>query len=344
MAVGAPCLDELDRVDAATAKLILQLHNGDIEELLHASKGKSRDDEVSDADLAITTYQKELQERSTILADQCMARSLTQAIISDATLLRESLVEEHGATEDRALAHRLAGINDPSAAAEQRTAGYNDGFLARLEVLYVSGRDDEREILEDTTDANSPAEAEAESSAWAASRQKTSAEVHRQCIACDSKQPLFDIFQAPCGHYYCQECLRTLFELSTTDETLFPPRCCRQKIPLQSVKLYLSPALLHIFELKSIEFRTSDRTYCCRPACSSFITSANFTGERATCTACGTQVCTICKNNAHDGDCPEDTATQQVLETAREQGWQRCYNCRRLIELDVGCNHMTYAP
>lgn len=342
MAVGVPCLHGLDDVDPATAKLILQLHNGDIEELLHASKGKSRDDHVSDADLAITTYQKELHERSRIIADQCMARSLTQAILNDAALLGESLVEENAATEDRALAHRLAGLDDPSAAAEQRTAGYNDGFLARLEVLYVSGRDDEGEISEDTTDANGPAEAE--SSAWAASRQKTPAEVYRHCIACDSKQPLFDVFQAPCGHHYCQECLRTLFELSTTDEALFPPRCCRQMIPLQFVKLYLSPTLLHNFASKSIEFKTSDRTYCCRSACSSFITSANITGERATCTACGTHVCTICKNNAHDGDCPEDTATQQVLETAQEQGWQRCYNCRRLIELDVGCNHMMYAP
>jgi hypothetical protein len=32
----------------------------------------------------------------------------------------------------------------------------NDGFLARLEVLYVSGRDDEGDILEDMADANSP--------------------------------------------------------------------------------------------------------------------------------------------------------------------------------------------
>ena len=344
MGVDTPCLHELDRVDDATAYLILQLHNRDIEELLHASKGKGQDDERSDADLAITTYQKELQKWNTILADRCMAQSLTQAIISDAVLLRESLVEENAATEDRALAHHLAGINAPSAASEQSTAGHtlDDGFLARLTALYVSGGNDESYTSEDTTDADSTAAAE--SSASAASRQKISAAIHRQCTACDLNKPLFDIFQTPCGHHYCQECLRTLFELSTTDETLFPPRCCRQEIPLQSVKIYLSPALLRTFALKSIEFKTSDRTYCCRPACSSFITSVNITGERATCTACGTHTCTICKNNAHDGDCPEDTATQQVLETAREQGWQRCYNCRRLIELDVGCNHMVYAP
>ena len=34
MDVDAPCLHELDRVDDATANLILQLHNRDVEELL----------------------------------------------------------------------------------------------------------------------------------------------------------------------------------------------------------------------------------------------------------------------------------------------------------------------
>jgi hypothetical protein len=62
--VDAPYLHELDRVDAATAKLILQLRSGDNVELLHASKGKSRDDDLSDADLAIATYQKELQDKT----------------------------------------------------------------------------------------------------------------------------------------------------------------------------------------------------------------------------------------------------------------------------------------
>ena len=164
---------------------------------------------------------------------------------------------------------------------------------------------------------------------------------YRRCIACDGDTPRPDVCQTPCGHYYCRECLHTLFELSTTDETLYPPRCCRQIIPLPSAKLYLDAALIRAFEEKSIEFKSSDRTYCCQPTCSSFITSATISGEQATCAVCGTITCTICKSNAHSGDCPEDVATQQVLETARQEGWQRCYNCRRIVELDVGCNHMT---
>ena len=329
-------------LDDATAALILQLQSGDIEELLSANKGKGRDGEFSDTNLAIATYQQELEAMSTILADRCMGKSLARAVINDAVLLNESLAEENAAARDRALAHSLAEVGAPSAAAEQTTAAYDldDGFLARLAALYVPGCDNGRDSLGDTAHGNGPAAAE--SSAWAASREKTSNKASRHCTACDLTKPLFDVCQTPCGHFYCQECIQILFELSTTDETLFPPRCCREPIPLQSVKIYLNSTVVRIFEEKSIEFETSDRTYCSWPTCSLFIAAVNITDERASCKKCGTQTCTICKNNAHDGDCPEDIATQQALEAAREHGWQRCYNCRRLVELDVGCNHMTY--
>lgn len=63
MEVDAPHPYELGCVDDATAALILQLHSRDIEELLHADKGKSRHGEPSDAALAVATYQKEIQGR-----------------------------------------------------------------------------------------------------------------------------------------------------------------------------------------------------------------------------------------------------------------------------------------
>ncbi|KAL9129172.1 MAG: hypothetical protein Q9217_002312 [Psora testacea] len=136
-----------------------------------------------------------LQERNTILADRCMCQSLAQAIKSDTTLLSESLAEEAAAARDRALAHRLAGTNAPSAAQEQTTAGcaLDDGFMARLAALYVTGRNDEGDAMENTTQNDSPAAAE--SSAWAASRHKPSTVIHRQCTVCDSRKPLFDAFQ-----------------------------------------------------------------------------------------------------------------------------------------------------
>ena len=341
MEIDAPHTHE---PDDATHTLILQLQSEDIEELLNAGTGKGHDDEISDARLAAATYQQELQAMSTILTDRSMGRSLTRAVISDAAILNESLAEENTTASELNYTHSLTDTNAPAAAPEQ-TAAPNDpyhGLIARLAAFFGFGGDSEDRSLEDTLHSDSPAAAE--SSTGAASRPEISVTASRPCITCNSMKPLSDVCQTPCGHFYCQECIQTLFEMAAADETLFPPRCCRQVISLSSVQIHLSPAAIRNFEKKSIEFETSDRTYCSRQTCSSFIPPVDIANERATCEECGTHTCTICKTNAHDGDCPQDIATQQVLEMAREHGWQRCYNCRRLVELDIGCNHMTYVP
>lgn len=50
----------------------------------------------------------------------------------------------------------------------------------------------------------------------------------------------------------------------------------------------------------------------------------------------------MCKAIGYTGDCPANAALHLVLQTATENGYQRCYSCRRLVELDVGCNYMTF--
>jgi len=91
--------------------------------------------------------------------------------------------------------------------------------MARLADLYVSGRIDKSDALENTTQDNSAATEEL--SASTALRRKPSVVVYRQCTTCNSRKPMLDVFQVLCGDYYCQKCLCTLFELSTIDETSF---------------------------------------------------------------------------------------------------------------------------
>ena len=334
------CVHDFGDVDDATAALLLELHISDIEELLSTSKGKGREGECTDADLALSIYQGELKERDAVITDSRMARSLTHAVLTDAATLTY-FSEEHAIAQDRAFARGIAGAHVNLPATEPNTGdfGLDDSLLSRLRVFHVSGENKEFDHSGPTVQGNDSSTAE--SSAMAASRKNTMPSVHCQCTVCDTEKPNYEVCQTPCGHQYCQECLHTLFELSTTDETLYPPRCCRQEIPLASAKVYLDPVLVHTFEQKSIEFKSSDRIYCSQPTCSSFIPTTSIIDERATCAICGWRTCTICKGNTHDGDCPQDIATQQILEVAREAGWQRCYSCRRLIELDVGCNHMT---
>ena len=161
------------------------------------------------------------------------------------------------------------------------------------------------------------------------------------CVACNDEKPLSDIFWAPCGHAYCHECLDHLFESSANDQTLWPPRCCRQHIGYQSVKAYLTSATCQDFEMKSVEWATKNRTYCHDPSCSSFIPPSRIQGEVATCIGCQKMTCTICKGASHSNECPHDLKAQEILNLAKEEGWQRCTNCKHVVALSYGCNHIT---
>lgn len=163
-------------------------------------------------------------------------------------------------------------------------------------------------------------------------------EVKSACIACYETKDV-DI-QLPCGHKYCHDCITEMFDLATKDEDLFPPKCCSQEIELDVVINFLGPELSKRFTEKAIEFRSSNRTYCASSSCSTFIPPNALGEEVAKCPACSQRTCTICKTAAHDGGCPIDTALQQVLQTATENGWQRCFSCNQVIELTHGCNHI----
>ena len=66
---------------------------------------------------------------------------------------------------------------------------------------------------------------------------------------------------------------------SLTDDTLFPPPCCKQPITFGGgVRVHFTSALVRSFESKMIEFDTPDRTYCSDQLCSAFIGIENIFG------------------------------------------------------------------
>lgn len=165
--------------------------------------------------------------------------------------------------------------------------------------------------------------------------------VQKTCVSCGEAVPYVSSVYTPCGHDYCKDCAKQIFVNATRDEALFPPRCCRQHIPLAAVDVFLTPEFVAHFEEKSVEFQTANRIYCAWPTCSAFISPSSIKGETAVCAECGFWVCIHCKGPTHQGrDCPQDPALNLLMETAREEGWQRCHNCRRFVELSLGCNHM----
>ncbi|KAK4034659.1 hypothetical protein C8A01DRAFT_48995 [Parachaetomium inaequale] len=352
-------MDCLDGVDAQTLRLIIQTQLEDLQEIAraYAPKGKSRageHDARDDLIAAVDAYSADLTATAQVLADQAMGKSIAQAVDADADLISVALSEEDRLNQDRDLAFSLSGQQRSAADRRQSvsqqsfmSATTDEDTLERLRVLNGSSAFPTGLHHFEQTDAG-----RAESSSWAQSRRHgqipgppTAKPVTRICVACTDQHLIPNLITSlSCSHEYCQGCLKALFAASFTDETLFPPKCCRQPIPIDDCRALLTPAIVGQFNAKKLEFDTPNRTYCHVQACSAFVPPQFVSAGVAYCAqpGCSGRTCAVCKGASHVGhDCPEDPATQDMLGLAAERGWQRCKPCGRFVELTTGCNHIT---
>ncbi|KAH7391264.1 hypothetical protein BKA64DRAFT_579085 [Cadophora sp. MPI-SDFR-AT-0126] len=147
---------------------------------------------------------------------------------------------------------------------------------------------------------------------------------------------------ATCGHRYCGDCIRETFTRAFRDEELFPPRCCRQVIPLEAVSAFLTEEIESTFGHKTVEYSTKYRVYCSATGCETFLTPEMTIREGAAqCSTCQAITCTLCKGPSHEGDCPVDEDMRQLEVLAEGEGWTRCPECRRMVDLIQGCYHMS---
>lgn len=161
-----------------------------------------------------------------------------------------------------------------------------------------------------------------------------------QCNSCLESYAAEGGFTTPCHHFYCDQDLATLFRTAMHDRSFYPPKCCGTEIMFDEVKPLLSDELARQFADKKPELDDRNPMYCSSSTCSSYI-SHELRGEDSVTCGCGTITCTSCKNTAHAGDCPEDEALRLTLALAEREGWRRCNECKRLVELSIGCYHMT---
>ncbi|KAG2050390.1 hypothetical protein BDR06DRAFT_891739, partial [Suillus hirtellus] len=166
------------------------------------------------------------------------------------------------------------------------------------------------------------------------------------CVICHD--PIFgEEVLAPCNHFFDISCITDLFRSAMRDERLYPPRCCHQNIPLPQVRPHLTQAFLTEFELKAQEYGTLKRVYCVESTCSRFLGPLHDGGSSKifTCPSptCMTMTCGKCRGRykRFTHSCTPDAETEVVLTLSRASGWSRCPGCAQMIELSVGCFHMT---
>jgi hypothetical protein len=86
--------------------------------------------------------------------------------------------------------------------------------------------------------------------------------IRSECCVCLNSFDSTEVINLGCEHGYCMGYLKDLFLRATKDQTLFPPRFCRQEIPRELITAEMSPLEIEEFDQAAIEFSTPNKTYC----------------------------------------------------------------------------------
>lgn len=326
-------------MDQASLDLIIQLQ---LEDAQSMAKGKYQEGKAPDFDLALELFNAELASFHAFIHDREMSRSLARAVVSDAGVIRELVNEEEQATRDRMLA--LHGFDENDIVRDNLFPQRQSPDTAFLKEN-ISDEMVNKLILLFHDDGEPSPIAESSRMGERANRSMTKVGNRRRCLVCDEDFPFVDTLRCPCSHDYCRGCLSNYISKAINDESIFPPRCCGKTIPLDGINQIFIPAeILGKYRAKELEYGSTNRLYCHLPSCSTFIPTQFIKDEVATCVKCRNKTCTICKGASHTGDCPKDTETANILRIAGDNGWKRCFKCRRMVELSHGCNHICKLP
>jgi hypothetical protein len=326
-------------LDDEIAALALQLE--ELTAYSQESKGKHAIDQPPDLEVAFASFHAELEDYRMFLTDHQLAESIGAAVHTDGALISTLTSKDMQVHKDRQAAIQISERDHEMESLPRSVRGDVQDWMSSLSETFAASSVVDYLSDEETEAGPSMSFAERQASALGRLAQTF------QCTACTSRTPVAYMVTAKCSHRYCVDCVRSLFIRSCKDESLFPPRCCRQPIPLPLIARHLSAEELGVFESASVEFATCDRVYCSNIYCGKFVPPNQIRDSvhQAVCEVCGQSTCSICKSAFHKGvDCPDDPAIQETRELARTQGWQTCYSCNRIVMLRTGCNHMTYVP
>jgi hypothetical protein len=327
-------------MDLTTAGLVQEMLLQDIADIEARRKNSEVEGQQPDDVVSFDLLKAELQRMGTTISDRRLAASVALAVSQDEAIISRMQREDAIALRDHQLARQLGDMPetrpDDLRAQQIHVENRSENF-AKLNVLHQDV------YFVDEVDIFSAASGSGSGSSALSKGKDVDTVPMQVCVICNEENHLYDVLKAPCGHFYCRYCFHSLIDASTRDESLYPPRCCLEVIPLSLAEGFLGKGLLELFEKKAVEYTTRDRTYCINAACGEFIPLNCIRLGVATCPFCQRKTCSMCKNLPHiNSECPEDANEQIVDALAKAEKWARCPSCTRRIELGIGCNHITY--
>ncbi|KAF8063958.1 hypothetical protein FPV67DRAFT_1628838 [Lyophyllum atratum] len=353
-------------LDVQTSMLIAQLTLQDISEISRSRKGKARADApLSDEEVAIRMQREYGEDIVRYANDRLMARSLHDAIEVDRPILNALSIVERAAEDDHRAAVALSnGEALPPPSNAQRLV--EDPAFFQLSEPWVaflrqSILDPNLEEHSGDTSATKADEGSVDDLSVRMERLvislgskgkvgsvqtvlKSRPQKRAQCISCGDLVRGSAYLKGPCDHDYCPACVADLVDACCRDESLYPPRCCNQPFPNEALAQFLKPMLLATYTAKRMELDVpaANRIFCPVPTCSTFLGSSENAQDHVQCNKCNTFVCPQCRQPSHfDENCSENQATLAVRELALAEHWQTCPGCRAIVELQMGCYHIT---
>ncbi|KAI9044865.1 uncharacterized protein KD926_011038 [Aspergillus affinis] len=312
-------------------ELALQILQEDLEELETRQKGKQRAGQPTDLELAITTMREDILALQTCIQDRAMAVSTSAAIVSDQHLLQSLRQEEAVAERDHGYANALQNDQPHTLMISNANSAHEGDFDDSISTVM-------EDLIDKLALTNKPDNGEG------SSRLVSPSHARIPCVSCLEFFDRAELFMNPCGECLCHDCTRELFLGSIRDEELYPPRCCGRIITPETALLVLDYRELYQFSQRAIEYSAKDRVYCAEPTCSKFIPPGAIVADYGTCLGCHRRTHLPCRSLEHPSvDCPMDQSLQDVLALAETEDWRRCSNCRAMVELKHGCNHITCA-
>lgn len=105
------------------------------------------------------------------------------------------------------------------------------------------------------------------------------------CCACDSNKR---VYNAPCGHAYCEECARSLYSHALTNRSFIPVRCC--KVPFASA--LVEACLMDAGDVNKYESLRCEIENPCPPASELDVAASRVISENGwkVCNRCGAVV------------------------------------------------------
>ncbi|OKL57856.1 hypothetical protein UA08_06595 [Talaromyces atroroseus] len=309
-------------------ELALRLLLADLDALEERQKGKQVAGKLTDSEHAIATMRSDV----IALRDQILAVSTSTAMATDQAILMSMAREEVIASQDHQTAVALdrteesvnyfAQIGPPP----PEDMSHNDAVSMVMRDLM------NRASL---TRQNNAGDTSLPSNLATQGHNTTI-----KCVCClETREPFL---RGYCGHELCRDCAREIYLGAIRDEELYPPRCCGRPFSPGIILQVLEYSEFRAFCEKALEYIAENRVYCAEPTCSTFIPPSAIHGDNGICPDCHQQTHLPCRALAHPGvDCPLDHTFQGVLAIADTQNWRRCFNCRTMVELERGCNHIT---